>query len=100
MLPLGGHKVIRRNKVDISCKNIEPCFRGFSLRTEAQLLSRVWGQREAEDCHGSDEETRHDQVEEIVESSPPDFDNVGDVKVGLGATVVDNLVSLGRNSWG
>ena len=74
--------------------------RGFSLRTEAQLLSRVWGQREAEDCHGSDEETRHYQVEEIVESSPPDFDNVGDVKVGLGATVVDNLVSLGRNSWG
>ena len=70
------------------------------LRTQSQLLSGVWGQREAEDCHGSDEKTRHYQVEEIVESSPPDFDNVGDVKVGLGAAVVDHLVSLGRNSWG
>ena len=70
---------------------------GLYVRTQSQLLSRVWRQREAEDRHGSDEEARHDQVEEIVESSPPDFDNVGDVKVGLGATVVDNLVSLGRN---
>ena len=72
--------------------------RGFSLRTEAQLLSRVRGKSEAEDSHGSDQETRHDQVEEIVESSPPDFDDVGDVKVRLRAAVVDNLVSLGGNS--
>ena len=67
------------------------------LRTQSQLLSGVWGQREAEHGHGSDEQARHDQIEEIVESSPSDLDDVGDVKVRLRAAVVNNLVPLGRN---
>ena len=48
-------------------------------RTEAQLLSRVRGQSEAQDCHGSDQEARHDEIEEVVESSPADLDDVCDV---------------------
>ena len=48
-------------------------------RTEAKLLSRVRGQSEAQDCHGSDEEARHDEIEEVVESPPADLDDVCDV---------------------
>ena len=64
------------------------------LLTEAEFLPRVWRQREAEHRHGGDQQARHDQVEEVVEGPPPDHDDEGDVYVGLGAALVDNLVLL------
>jgi hypothetical protein len=39
-----------------------------------------------------------DQVEEVVEGSPPDVDGEGDVDVGLRAAVVVDLVTLAGNS--
>ena len=69
------------------------------LRTQSQLLSGVRGQREAEHGHGSDEQARHDQIEEIVESSPSDLDGEGDVEVWLGTALVYHLIASGRNSW-
>ena len=70
----------------------------FTL-TQSQLLSRVRGQREAQHRHGGDQETRHDQVEEVVHRPPPDLEDVGDVEIRLGAAVVDNFIALGGNSW-
>ena len=69
----------------------------FTL-TQSQLLSRVRGQSEAQHRHGGDQETRHDQVGEVVQGSPSDFDHKGDVKVRLGTTVVNDLVPISRNS--
>ena len=39
--------------------------------TQGELLPRIWRQREAEQRHRGDENTGHDQVEEIVQSPPP-----------------------------
>ena len=66
--------------------------------TKTQFLSRVRGESKAQHCHGGDQETRHDQVEEVVESSPPDLDGEGDVQVWLRAAVVDNFVSFCRDA--
>ena len=70
------------------------------LRTQSQLLSGVRGQREAQHRHGGDQQTRHDQVEEVVHRPPADLEGVGDVQIRLGTAVVDNFVSLGGHSWG
>ena len=91
--------------------------------TQGEFLPRVWRQREAEHRHGGDQQTRHDQVEEVVQGappvtanhssvshppanessvsqlstnpSPPDLDGEGDVQVGLRTAVVHNLVTGG-----
>lgn len=39
--------------------------------TQGELLPRIWRQREAEQRHRGDENTGHDEVEEIVQSPPP-----------------------------
>ena len=39
--------------------------------TQGELLPRVRRQRESEKRHRGDENTGHDQVEEIVERPPP-----------------------------
>ena len=67
--------------------------------TEGQLLPRVRGEGEAEQCHARDEDTRDDQVEEVVESSPPDVDREGDVHVWLWAAVVRDTVLLAGDSY-
>ena len=67
--------------------------------TEGQLLPRVRGEGEAEQCHAGDEDTRDDQVEEVVESSPPHLDGEGDVHVGFRAALVHDTVPLARHSW-
>ena len=77
----------------------EPTNKPESQLTERKFLSRVWGQSEAEDCHGGDEKTRHYQVVEVVESPPPDLDDEGDVEVGLRTTVVNNFISFSWHTW-
>ena len=77
----------------------EPTNKPASQLTEWEFLSRVWGQSEAEDCHGGDEKTRHDQIIEIIHRPPSDLDGEGDVQVGLGTTLIDHLISLCRNTW-
>ena len=71
----------------------------FLSPTECELLPGVRGESEAEQGHAGDEDAGHDQVEEIVESSPPDVDGEGDVHVGLRAAVVRHAVLLPGNSW-
>ena len=66
--------------------------------TQRELLPRVRGQREAQHRHGGDQQTRHDQVEEVVERPPPDLDGEGDVQVGLRATLINNFISFSGNS--
>ena len=77
----------------------EPTNKPESQLTERKFLSRVWGQSEAEDCHGGDEKTRHDQIIEIIHRPPSDLDGEGDVQVGLGTTLIDHLISLGRDTY-
>ena len=60
--------------------NISPCQR--------ELLPGVRGQREAQHRHGGDQQTRHDQVEEVVERPPPNVNSESDVHIGLGAAVI------------
>ena len=67
--------------------------------TQGEFLPRVWWQREAEHRHGGDQQTRHDQVEEVVHRPPADLDCVGDVQVGLGTTVVNDLISFCWNTF-
>ena len=67
------------------------------LLTKREFFSRVRGKSEAEHSHGSDENTGNDEIEEVVESPPPDVDPEGDVKVGSRTTIIDHLMSLGRN---
>ena len=69
------------------------------VQTERQLLPGVRREGEAEQGHAGDEDAGHDQVEEVVESPPPDLDGEGDVQVGGGAALVPHLVPLGRDSW-
>ena len=69
----------------------------FLSPTEGQLLPGVRGEGEAEQGHAGDEDAGHDEVEEIVESSPPDVDGEGDVHVGLRAALVDDTVPLTRH---
>ena len=70
----------------------------FFVPTKAELLARVRWESEPKDGHRGDQETRDDQVGEVVQGSPPDFDHKGDVKVRLGTTVVNDLVPISRNS--
>ena len=56
--------------------------------TQRQLLPGVRGQGKAQHRHGGDQQTRDDQVGEVVERPPPDLDLEGDVEVGLGTAVV------------
>ena len=67
--------------------------------TQRQLLPGVRGQGEAQHRHGGDQQTRNDQVGEVVERPPPDLDGEGDVEVGLRAAVVDHLVPDGGHPW-
>ena len=60
--------------------------------TQRELFPRVWRESESKDGHGGDEEAGHDQVEEVVEGSPPDPHHEGDVKVRLGTAVVDHFI--------
>ena len=65
--------------------------------TQWQLLPRVGGQREAKHRHGGDQHARDDQVEEVVQGSPPDLDLESDVKVGLGTAVIHLSIPGGWN---
>ena len=67
--------------------------------TKRQLLPRVWGESEVQHRHGGYQEARHDQVVEVVQSSPPQLDHEGDVQIRLRAAVVDDLVSAGGNTF-
>ena len=67
------------------------------IPTQWQLLPRVWGQSEAQHRHGGDQHTRDDQVEEVVQGSPPDLDLESDVKVGLGTAVIHLSIPGGWN---
>ena len=67
--------------------------------TQWQLLPRVRGQREAKHRHGGDQHARDDQVEEVVQGSPPDLDLESDVKVGLGTAVIHLRDSGSWNFW-
>ena len=69
-------------------------FSTSSSLTKSEFLPRVRGQSEAEERHAGDENTGDDEVEEIVESPPPDVDGEGDVHVGLRAAVVRHAVLL------
>ena len=65
--------------------------------TKRKLLSGVWGESEAEHRHGSNQDTRDDQVEEVVQGPPPDVDLEGDVKVGLRTAVIRLGIPLSRH---
>ena len=67
--------------------------------TECEFLPRVRGESEAEQGHAGDEDAGHDQVEEVVESSPPDLDGEGDVHVRLRATFINDAVPLTRHTF-
>ena len=69
------------------------------VQTERQLLPGVRREGEAEQGHAGDEDAGDDQVEEVVESPPPDPDGEGDVHVGLRAAVVDDAVSSSWHSY-
>ena len=56
--------------------------------TQRQLLPGVRGQGEAKQRHGGDQDTRDDQVEEVVERPPPNVNSESDVHIGLGAAVI------------
>ena len=64
--------------------------------TQSELLPGVRGQREAQHRHGGDQQTRHDQVREVVECPPADLDDERDVQIRLRVAFVDNLIPL---SW-
>ena len=68
------------------------------VQTERQLLPGVRREGEAEQGHAGDEDAGHDEVEEVVESSPADVDSEGDVNIGLRAAVVGHTVLLPGNS--
>ena len=67
--------------------------------TQWEFFSGVRGQREPQHRHGGDQEARHQQIVEVVEGPPPDLDGEGDVQVRFGTAVVDDLISLGRNTF-
>ena len=67
--------------------------------TQRQLLPGVRGQGEAQQGHAGDEDTGDDQVEEVIESSPPDLDGEGDVHVRLGTALVHDTIPLAGHSW-
>ena len=67
--------------------------------TKRQLLPRVWGESEVQHRHGGYQEARHDQVVEVIQSSPSQLDHEGDVQIRLRAAVVDDLVSAGGNTF-
>ena len=64
------------------------------VQTERQLLPGVRREGEAEQGHAGDEDAGDDQVEEVVESPPPDPDGEGDVHVGLRAALVHYRIPL------
>ena len=45
---------------------------GFVRLTKGELFPRVRRESESKDSHRCNEEARHNQVEEVVECSPPD----------------------------
>lgn len=67
--------------------------------TKGQLLPRVRGESEVKHRHGGYEQARHDQVVEVVQSSPPQLDHEGDVKIRLRAAVVDNRVGASGDAF-
>ena len=67
--------------------------------TKRQLLPGVWGESEVQHRHGGYQQTRHDQVVEVVQSSPPQLDHEGDVKIWFRAAFVDNLVGASRDAF-
>ena len=69
------------------------------VQTERQLLPGVRREGEAEQGHAGDEDAGDDQVEEVVESPPPDPDGEGDVHVGLGTALVHDVVPFSRHVW-
>ena len=66
--------------------------------TQGELLPRVRRQRESEQGHGRNENTRYDEIEEVVESSSSDVNREGDVHVRLRTTIIGHAVLLPRNS--
>ena len=72
---------------------------GVGVRlTERELFPRVRREGESKDGHRCDEEAGDDEVEEVVERSPPDPHHEGDVEVRFGTAVVDHFVPGGRHS--
>ena len=67
--------------------------------TECKFLPRIRREGEAEQRHAGDEDTRNDQVEEVVQGSPADVDSEGDVHIWFRATVVCNRVFLARDAY-
>ena len=66
--------------------------------TKGELFPRVRRESESKDGHWCDEEARHDQVEEVVEGSPPDPHHEGDVQVRFGTAIVDHFVPGSRHA--
>ena len=80
-------------------KKISSQLCGVGVRlTERELFPRVRREGESKDGHGCDEEAGDDEVEEVVERSPPDPHHEGDVEVRFGTAVVDHFVPGGRHS--
>ena len=68
------------------------------LITKGKFLPAIRGQSEAQHGHAGDEKAGDDEVGEVVHRPPSDLDGEGDVQVGLGTTLVDHLITNGRNS--
>ena len=66
--------------------------------TERELFPRVRRECESKDGHRRDEEARHDQVEEVVESPTSDPHHKGDVQVRFRTAVVDHFVPGSRHA--
>lgn len=66
--------------------------------SERQLFSGIWGQGESQHGHGSDQDARDYQVEEVVEGAASYYDDESDVYVGLRAAVVVDFIPLSRNA--
>ena len=63
---------------------------------KVDLLSRLYGQEEAEERHGVDEETGEDEVDYVEEAASRHVDREGDVGVGFDAAGVCLLVARHR----
>lgn len=66
--------------------------------SEGQLFTGIRRQGESQHGHGSDQNARDYQVEEVVEGAASYYDYEGDVYVGLRAAVVVDFISFAWNA--
>ena len=69
------------------------------MLTQWKFFSWAWRQSETKYSHRCNENTGNNEIEEVVECSPSNLDDECDVQVGLGTTVIKNLIAFSRNTY-